>query len=295
MSSIAPISVLPSTVHGEPNASDAEIAAAAFLARYSGRTLDAYRHDLRTFFQWSEDVGLAVLDATRAHIELYRSTLEERHLGAATIDRRLSTVCGFYRFAHIDGRVSANPAQYVRRPTVYPNDTAGMDRAALGTFLSRPNISITRTPRSPSCLASTAYACPRHARRTSKNSRSNAGTARSASSERAINRPSSRSFRAPLERSISQSANDTMVRSCGDETGSVLIVAPHTDGYVRSAAAPASEQCIPICCARRSSWPRSTPASRYVTFRSPPDTPTRARQRSTTDAVKTSTATPHTS
>lgn len=26
--------------------------AAAFLARYNGRTLDAYRHGLRTFFQW---------------------------------------------------------------------------------------------------------------------------------------------------------------------------------------------------------------------------------------------------
>ena len=32
---------------------EAQLAAAAFLARYSGRTLDAYRHDLRGFFQWS--------------------------------------------------------------------------------------------------------------------------------------------------------------------------------------------------------------------------------------------------
>ena len=28
---------------------EAQLAAAAFLARYSGRTLDAYRHDLRGF------------------------------------------------------------------------------------------------------------------------------------------------------------------------------------------------------------------------------------------------------
>ena len=52
---------------------EAELAAAAFLARYSGRTLDAYRHDLRTFLQWAADVGLAVLEATRPHIELYRT------------------------------------------------------------------------------------------------------------------------------------------------------------------------------------------------------------------------------
>jgi hypothetical protein len=35
---------------------DAQLAAVAFLARYSGRTLDAYRHDLRGFFQWAADI-----------------------------------------------------------------------------------------------------------------------------------------------------------------------------------------------------------------------------------------------
>src|SRR6266550_7971434 len=95
---------------------EAQLAAAAFLARYSGRTLDAYRHDLRAFFQWASDNQLIVLEATRPHIELYRAAMEERGLAASTIDRRLSTVCGFYRFAHIDGRITSNPAQYVRRP-----------------------------------------------------------------------------------------------------------------------------------------------------------------------------------
>ena len=60
--------------------------------------------------------------------------MEERGLAASTIDRRLSTVCGFYRFAHIDGRIGSNPAQYVRRPKVPPNEDRGMDRAELGTF-----------------------------------------------------------------------------------------------------------------------------------------------------------------
>lgn len=47
---------------------DAQLAAVAFLARYSGRTLDAYRHDLRGFFQWAADNQLAVLTAMRPHI-----------------------------------------------------------------------------------------------------------------------------------------------------------------------------------------------------------------------------------
>ncbi|MGH8981303.1 MAG: tyrosine-type recombinase/integrase, partial [Acidimicrobiales bacterium] len=94
---------------------EAELAAIAFLARYSGRTLESYRYDLRSFFQWAADVGLEVLAAARPHIELFRSSLEEKGLAPATIDRRLSTICGFYRFAHIDGRIASNPAQYVRR------------------------------------------------------------------------------------------------------------------------------------------------------------------------------------
>jgi integrase/recombinase XerD len=114
---------------------EAQLAAAAFLARYSGRTIEAYRYDLRSFFQWAADQGLEVLAATRPHIECYRAALEERGLAASTIDRRLSTVCEFYRYAHIDGRITSNPAQYVRRPKVQPTVGAGMDRGELGTFL----------------------------------------------------------------------------------------------------------------------------------------------------------------
>ena len=114
---------------------EAQLAAASFLARYSGRTLEAYRHDLRGFFQWAVDHGVDVLGATRPHIELFRAAMEERGLAASTIDRRLSTVCGFYRFAHIDGRISSNPAQYVRRPQVHPSDARGLDRSEFGAFL----------------------------------------------------------------------------------------------------------------------------------------------------------------
>ena len=115
--------------------SEDQLAAIAFLARYSGRTLDAYRHDLKYFFQWAADHDLDVLAATRAHIEMYRSTMEQRGLAASTIDRRLSTVCGYFRFAHIDGRIPSNPAQYVRRPKVQPTERHGMDRGELGRFL----------------------------------------------------------------------------------------------------------------------------------------------------------------
>jgi site-specific recombinase XerD len=68
-----------------------QLAAVAFLARYRGRTLEAYRHDLRALFQWAANHHLTVVEATRTHLELYRTSMEERGLAASTIDRRLST------------------------------------------------------------------------------------------------------------------------------------------------------------------------------------------------------------
>ena len=44
-------------------------------------------------------------------------------------------MCGYCRFAHIDGRITANPAQYVRRPRVHPTTQRGMDRSELAAFL----------------------------------------------------------------------------------------------------------------------------------------------------------------
>jgi integrase/recombinase XerD len=115
--------------------SRAERAAAAFLARYQGRTLEAYRADLRGFFQWAGDVGLDVLAANRPQVQLYVRHLEEKGLAPSTIDRRIATVCGLYRFAHIDGIIGSNPAQYVRRPKIYPSTARGLDRTELGAFL----------------------------------------------------------------------------------------------------------------------------------------------------------------
>ena len=142
---------------GSTMPSPEDLAAAAFLARYSGRTFEAYRHDLRTYFQWAADAGLDVFSATRGHIELYRATLEERGLAPTTIDRRLSTVCGFYRFAHIDGRIGSNPAQYVRRPRIFANEVRAWIVESWARSSLPPSAATAPMPRWPSSWASTAY------------------------------------------------------------------------------------------------------------------------------------------
>jgi integrase len=47
----------------------------------------------------------------------------------------MPAVCGFHRFAHIDGIIASNPAQYVRRPRIHPTQARGLDRGELGAFL----------------------------------------------------------------------------------------------------------------------------------------------------------------
>jgi integrase/recombinase XerD len=159
-----------------PGPDEADLAAVGFLARYNGRTLDAYRQDLRGFFQWTGDHGVASLAATRAHIELYRMSMEQRGLAPSTIDRRLSTVCGYYRFAHIDGRIPANPAQYVRAPRSPRPRATGWTAPSSARSCSLPNATTRCTPPWPCCSASTGCGCPKRAVRTSKTSPSSAAT-----------------------------------------------------------------------------------------------------------------------
>ena len=118
--------------------SGAHLAAAGFLARYSGRTREAYAADLRTYLTWCSVRSLDVFAASRPHIEIYVRWLEEdRHLTPATVARRLSTVIGFYRFMVIDGRLDKSPAEYVRRPRVSADSQAlGLDRMQLGTLVA---------------------------------------------------------------------------------------------------------------------------------------------------------------
>ena len=274
---------------------EAQLAAAAFLARYSGRTLEAYRQTCGASSS-GPPTTLAVLAATRPHIELYRGAMEQRGLAASTIDRRLSTVCGFYRFAHIDGRIRSNPAQYVRRPKVHPTDAAASTARELGMFL----FTAERYDRAHAALAvllglnglRVSEACATNIEDLGRRARpSHAADHRQGQQARhhparAPDRPHDR----PRRRRTPRRADPAPPRRSAPRP-------PHRaplGALDRQARRPRS-QSTRTCCARRSSWPPSTPASRCATCSSPPATPTREPRRSTTAAARTSTATPPTS
>lgn len=121
----------------QPLVDPALLAAAGFLAGYNGTTRSGYTIDLRGWWTFCEAHGLPVLEAKRAHIELYVRALEERGYAKATTARRLSTVASFYRWCVEEDVADRNPAAHVRRPKVSQESTTlGLDRDELGRFLA---------------------------------------------------------------------------------------------------------------------------------------------------------------
>jgi site-specific recombinase XerD len=116
----------------------AQLAAVSYLARYSGRTHTLYAFQLRQWFAWCERNGLdALTGVQRAHVELYIRQLGERGLMDSSVNTMMHAVRGYFRFAHIDGLIAADPAVYARLPKIHRDEsrTQGLDRLELIRFL----------------------------------------------------------------------------------------------------------------------------------------------------------------
>jgi len=118
--------------------STAQLAAVSFLARYAGRTHALYAYQLGRWFSWIPTNGLdPLVGIQRAHVELYIRQLGESGLMDSSVNTTMHAVRGYFRFAHIDGLISADPAVYARLPKVQRDEsrTQGLDRLELIRFL----------------------------------------------------------------------------------------------------------------------------------------------------------------
>ena len=133
----------------------AQLAAVSYLARYAGRTHVLYSFQLRQWFAWCETNGLdPLVGVHRAHVELYIRQLGECGLMDSSVNTMMHAVRGFFRFAHIDGLIGADPAVYARLPKIHHVRTGLLvaSRAAL-QILVDPGVAINTdgsaaTPRS---------------------------------------------------------------------------------------------------------------------------------------------------
>ncbi|MCZ3390027.1 MAG: site-specific integrase [Actinomycetia bacterium] len=116
----------------------AQLATFSCLARYAGHTHELYCYQLRLWFQWCEGNGLdPLVGIQRAHVELYIRGLGEAGLMASSTNTMMHGVRGYFRFAHIDGLIPADPAVYARLSQVHSDEswTHGLDRFELICFL----------------------------------------------------------------------------------------------------------------------------------------------------------------
>jgi site-specific recombinase XerD len=116
-----------------------------FVAGYSGNTRVSYTTDLRLFAAWCADSRLRLLEVRRAHLEMFARTMEQDGRMRSTVARRLSTLCSFYRYCHLEGLLARDPAANVRRPKVDPESrTLGLDRNELGALLVQAGLGTLR-------------------------------------------------------------------------------------------------------------------------------------------------------
>jgi len=96
MSSVAPL-LLPA---GEPacRRDRLRLAAASYLARFTGPSRVHAESDLQIYLAWCAERRVDPLVVERAQVELYVRWMQEvRRFKPSTVSRRMSVVTGFYR------------------------------------------------------------------------------------------------------------------------------------------------------------------------------------------------------
>ena len=281
--------------------SPAQLAAVSYLARYSGRTRALYAFQLRRWFSWCETNGLdPLVGIQRAHVELYIRQLGESGLMDSSVVTMMHGVRGFFRYAHIDGLITADPAVYARLPRVHRDEsrTQGLDRLELIRFLQ---VAQTLTVHHGALAFLLGINALRASEAAAVRIEDYAETLRGHRVLRLVgkgNKPATMPLTVPVLR---------MLEACrGERTSGRLIRRPMTgnpidrrDVYrmVSGSRRPRASRATsaPTRCGMPRSPTPSTPASHSATPRSSPGTPTPAPPSTTTEHAATSTATASTS
>jgi site-specific recombinase XerD len=114
------------------------LAAAAYLARFTGISRNRTEPDLRCYLAWCAERGLDPLAAQRPQLKLYIRWMQEiRRFKPSTVSRRFSVTAGFYRTCVLDGVLEHSPAEHVRRPPVpAESPTLGFTHLQFETLLT---------------------------------------------------------------------------------------------------------------------------------------------------------------
>ncbi len=83
---------------------------------YSEHTQRNYRMDIEAFMRWCARNEVNLFTATHRQLRLYLSEMDAARYARTTINRRLSSLRGFYRWMCLMGYVEADPAEALSGP-----------------------------------------------------------------------------------------------------------------------------------------------------------------------------------
>ncbi len=83
---------------------------------FSEHTIRNYRNDLEAFSRWCTRCNVDPLSASHRQLRAYLADMDAAQYARATINRRLSALRGFYRWASLVGVVEADPAEALAGP-----------------------------------------------------------------------------------------------------------------------------------------------------------------------------------
>lgn len=126
-------------IEGPAPVDPAALVAVSFLAQFPNpNTRDAYRTDLRIYFEWCQRVGVHPLEVKRAHLQAFASHLAtDRGNAAATVCRRIGTIGGYYETAVLDDVLEHSPAHHLKLPKIHddPAKRTWLNRWELGALM----------------------------------------------------------------------------------------------------------------------------------------------------------------
>lgn len=80
------------------------------IKHFTASSVEAYANDLSIFANWLEDISLDVFNVTVNDIRIFVCELSEKNFSPASINRMLSSVRGFYKYARAKKLIEVNPA-----------------------------------------------------------------------------------------------------------------------------------------------------------------------------------------
>lgn len=82
----------------------------------SEHTIRSYRADLEAFLRWCDRRGIDPLDATYRELRGYLGEMDAARYARSTVNRRLSSLRGFYGWMSMTGVVDSDPASVISGP-----------------------------------------------------------------------------------------------------------------------------------------------------------------------------------